>query len=255
MTANTYAQVGFGTNDPDPAYSLTVQGKVKAEEINLESALPGMIYSSNGPSADPSWKVIPIDNTSIPNLNFLLFSKSLNNFSSLTINNNQSNGDEVYTYNESISGWKIILDNSQDLTFNVSNPTSKVFVTFESLAQISGTGNGTGTNFACGIFMAESTSPTSYSTYQLKGVRVFTAERGHAENAFFNFSVSTEIKSEGNFNFDPKKTYKIQVACKRRSNFGSYSGTLVIGGGVDTSNTWTFNSRSFLKINVFEPLN
>lgn len=255
FTINSYAQVGFGTNNPDPAYSLTVEGNVKVEEINFERAQPGMVYSSNGPTTEPSWKVIASDNTSIPNLNFLLFSKSLNNFNALTISNNASNGNELYNLNESINNWKIIGDNSQDLTFKVSSQSSKVFVTFESLAQVSGTGTGTGTNFACGIFMAESITPTTFGDYKLKGVRIITAERGHAENAFFNFSVSTEIKSDDNFVFNPDKTYKIQIGCKRRNNFGSYSGTLVISGGVSSSTEWTFNSRSFLKINVFEPLN
>ncbi|RLZ06477.1 hypothetical protein [Faecalibacter macacae] len=255
LTANTYAQVGFGTNNPDPEYSLTVEGNVKVEDINLEKALPGMVYSSNGPTTEPSWKVVASDPVSIPNLNYLLFSKSLNNFSALTLQSKKLSGNQSYKIDELNTSWKIIGDNSQDLTFKVTNPSSKVFVTFESLAQVSGLGTGTGTNFACGIFMAESTNATKFGDYKLKGVRIITAERGHATNAFFNFSVSTEIKSEGNFVFDPDKTYKLQVACKRRDNFGNYNGTLVIGGGVAPSTSWAFNSRSFLKINVFEPLN
>ena len=252
---NSFAQIGFGTNNPDPNYSLTVEGNVKAEEINFEKAQPGMVYSSNGPTTDPSWKIINSDNTTISNLNFLLFSKSLNNFKALTINNTQLSGNQQYNNDESIKNWKIIDDNLQDLTFKVLNPLSKVFVTFESVAQVNGTRTGTGTNFACGIFMAESTNSNTYGDYKLKGVRIITAERGHADDAFFNFSVSTEIKSDENFKFNPDKKYKLQVACKRRDNFGKYNKELVIGGGVNQSKSWTFNSRSFLKINVFEPLN
>lgn len=260
FTVNTFAQVGFGTNDPDPAYSLTVQGDVKVEEINFESALPGMIYSSNGPSVDPSWKVIPIDNTSIPNLNFLLFSKSLNNYTTLSISSNQavSNSNYSYSYNQIMNNnWKELPKNNQDTTFKVSSVNSKVFITMESVAQVSGSdGNArSGVNFACGIFVAESTTnSTTFGDYKLKGVRIITGNLGSNSHPFFNFTLSTEIKSEGNFTFNPSKNYDVKIGCMRRNSFGNYSGGLTIGGALE-SNINNFTAKTFLKINVFEPLN
>ena len=260
LTANTYAQVGFGTNDPDPAYSLTITGDVKAEEINFESALPGMIYSSNGASADPSWKVIPIDNTSIPNLNFLLFSKSLNNYNSLSISSVQAvlSSNYSYNYDQTMNtNWRELPKNGQDTTFKVSSENSKVFITMESVAQVSGSDSNarSGVNFACGIFVAESTTNlTTFVDYKLKGVRLVTANRGSNSNPFFNFTISTEIKSEGNFTFNPNKAYDVKIGCMRRKSFGTYLGSLSIGGAHET-NINNFTAKTFLKINVFEPLN
>lgn len=253
LNTNIFAQIGIGTNDPDPAYSLTIKGDVKVEEINLENALPGMIYSSNGPNTDPTWKAIASDNTSIPNLNFLLFSKSLNNFNSITPNT--TNRGYNYQYDESIEGWNELTSN-QNSTFKVNNVNSKVFFTFESVAQVenSDSNASSGTNFACGIFIAESlTNSSNFGTYKLKGVRLFTANRGQNSHTFHNFSLSTEIKTTNNFSFDPTKTYDIKVACKRRNNFGNYTGRLSIGGPLQT-NINSFSTKSFLKINVFEPL-
>ena len=254
LVSKTFAQVGFGTNSPDPAYALTVEGDVKVEDINFERALPGMVYSSNGPNAEPTWKVIASDNTSIPNLNYLLFSKSLNNFTYITPSTTSTNF--AHSYDEPITGWIEMVSN-QNATFKVNNVNSKVFITFESVAQVENSDSeaDSGTNFSCGIFVAESLANSSnFGTYKLKGVRLFTANRGQNSHSFHNFSLSTEISSNDNFSFDNTRTYDVKVACKRRNNFGGYTNGLRIGGNLQT-NINSFSTRSFLKINVFEPTN
>lgn len=251
--------VAIGSTNPEPGYSLTVDGNVKATEINIEGLLPGMVYSSNGLNNDPSWKLISTDGISIPNLNFLLFSKSLNGFSSIILENGETNSDYDYDYNELSTGWVVLPKNNQNTTFNVKNASTKVFITLESMAQILGTDDesDSGINFACGIFVAESTtSGTVFGDYKLKGARVYTANRGPAGQPFFNFSLSTEIKSDDTFTFNPAKTYDVRVACKRRNTFGFSNNAdrrIEIGGAIST-NINDFMARTFLKINVFEPL-
>ncbi|WP_322971258.1 hypothetical protein [Faecalibacter sp. LW9] len=253
------AQMAIGSSEPQEGYALTVNGDVKATEININGLIPGMVYSSNGTSNEPSWKLISTDGISIPNLNFLLFSKSLNGFSSIILEDGETNSDYDYDYNESSTGWVVLPKNNQNTTFSVKNASTKVFITLESMAQILGTDNNSdsGINFACGIFIAETLPNSSnFGTYKLKGARVFTANRGPAGQPYFNFSLSTEIKSDATFTFNPAKTYDVRVACKRRNTFGFSNNAdkrIEIGGAI-SNNINDFMSRTFLKINVFEPL-
>lgn len=248
-------QVAIGSSNPEPGYALTVDGNIKATELAIQSALPGMMYTSNGPGEEPEWKIYTTGGVSVPNLNFLLYSKALNNFNGITFNSSITSNDLTYEYDESMTNWTELPKNNQDTSFKVQKSSTKVFVTFESVAQVSGkdTSGSSGVNYACGIFMGEkSTGQTSFSNYKLKGVRVFTVNRGENNSSFRNITLSTEIKSEGNFTFDPNKQYDIKIGCRRRSNF-DYTGDLSIGKAQET-NINTFITRSFLKINTFEPL-
>lgn len=248
-------QVAIGSSNPEPGYALTVDGNIKATELAIQSALPGMMYTSNGPGEEPEWKIYTTGGVSVPNLNFLLYSKALNNFNGITFNSSITSNDLTYEYDESMTNWTELPKNNQDTSFKVQKSSTKVFVTFESVAQINNDDDtsSSGVNFACGIFMGEkSTGQPNFSDYKLKGVRVFTLNRGTTLHPFANITLSTEIKTDENFTFDPNKQYDIKIGCRRRSNF-NYTGNLSIGSALQ-SNINAFITRSFLKINTFEAL-
>jgi hypothetical protein len=143
-----------------------------------------------------------------------------------------------------------VITGARNPEFTIAQNNPSVYITFESVAHIEGSGSDTGTMFACGIFVAEKqglTNPTR-DKFKLKGVRIFTANRGTNSDPFFNIRVSTAVN-----NLEKGKTYQVNVACKRRGNYGVISAPeLSIGKKSTGTNINDETARTFLKISRYE---
>lgn len=214
---------------------------------------PGQVLRSNGPGQEPTWQTVLGQIQRLENLNYLLYTQTFDNLSGIDLPSIPSNVAKTYTINQSLtSNWSVINGTNQEFTIQNNHPT--IYITFESVAQIKGSGTDTGAMFACGIFVAPKTGTTepSNSEFKLKGIRTFTANRGINTDPFFNIRVSTVLDKT---TLLANQKYQVKIGCVRRQNFGSGVGNPNIGIGKIASGTSNINNttaRTFLKISRYE---
>lgn len=277
MSSLLFSQLYIG-NDPQkitPASLNTTYGNsekpsvIVDENVLIKGKLiykdgqPGQVLKSNGPGLEPSWQTILGQIQRLENLNYLLYSQTFDNLTGVNLPNVPSTTSNTYSLNEKLdtndtendSDWQVINGTEQKFTVNKDNPT--VYITFESVAHISGSDNNTGAMFACGIFTAKKVGTTTprRQDFELKGIRVFTANRGTNTDPFFNIRVSTVLDKT---TLKANEEYHVKIGCKRRQNFGSNVGNpnLSIGkAATGTSNINNTTARTFLKISRYENTN
>jgi len=270
ISSIVFSQMYIG-NDPDflnnlqteyngttvPSLIVDENVLIKGKLIFKEGGHEGQVLRSNGPNEEPSWQTIVGQMHRLRNLNYLLYSQTFDNLTGIDLPTSTNNSSKIYNLDEAMdtdntqgtSDWRVITG-ARNPEFTIAQNNPSVYITFESVAHIEGSGSDTGTMFACGIFVAEKqglTNPTR-DKFKLKGVRIFTANRGTNSDPFFNIRVSTAVN-----NLEKGKTYQVNVACKRRGNYGVISAPeLSIGKKSTGTNINDETARTFLKISRYE---
>ncbi|QTV06494.1 hypothetical protein [Faecalibacter bovis] len=239
----------YGTSEVP---SLIVDDNVLVKgKLIFKEGQPGQVLRSNGPGQEPTWQTVLGQIQRLENLNYLLYTQTFDNLTGINLDNAPTNPTLKYTIDQSLSSnWQVIAGSNQEFTVQRNNPT--VYITFESVAHIAGSGTDTGAMFACGIFVAQKTGTSSPSNadFKLKGVRTFTANRGANSDPFFNIRVSTILDKS---TLLENQKYEVKIGCTRRENFGATNISLAIGkAATGTSNISNTTARTFLKISRYE---
>lgn len=235
------AQIGINTNEPrsllDVNGDVTIRDKIYAggsDSALGNPGMPGQVLVSGGANNPPMWKTL-----NIPQINpgdyYLIYTNAFFDNQGIVFGNTTS-GNNLYTKGTDISTlsrWQTI----DGLTnpFEVYSNTNKIYITFEAVVQLEGSGTNTGVDFACGVFVDN----------KLQGVRTSTAKRASASDAFATFLmvIISDQLSEG--------IHQVKVACTRKQNIGNYSGDFSVGTNLG-SNINEFVAQSSLKVEVYE---
>ncbi|HUH36151.1 MAG TPA: hypothetical protein VL022_10000 [Moheibacter sp.] len=238
------AQVGVNTENPqtilDVRGDMTVRNKIYVggnDNLLGNHGKKGQVLVSQGPNKPPMWKTLNIPNYK-ENEFYMIFTDAFIDNVGLSFDSNEAiGGSPLYNLNEDRSNakfakWKDIAGLNKD--FFIYNSDNKVYITYEAVVQISGSGSGS-VDYACGVFVDN----------KLQGVRVETMKQAlNASNAFQTFLmvIIAEDLTDG------KHTTKVSCARIRNNN---YTGNFSIGKAIQ-SNINNFVAQSSLKIEVYE---
>lgn len=230
----TIAQVGINTNTPvntlDVNGDLNITGKIHVNGTDNTLGDPGAknkALSSNGPDDPVSWNEIKIPVGYQGGL-YLTAVEAQADRVGLDLS---ETGYGTYNENAALTGnWIEITGLSKQI--NVTRPTNKVHVQFQTTAQMNFSGSA---SFACGIFMDN----------QLKGVRVDIVRGDEGSYNVFNINSSFDNVAAGEHTF--------KIACRGRT-FTNTSGSLAIGKANTPANLNTDMAQSYLNIYVLEDL-
>src|SRR5690606_12173687 len=236
----TQAQVGIGTNDPqstlDVNGSITIRDKIYAggSDTSLGNpGTPGQVLVSAGEGDPPMWKTLNVPDIQ-PGDFYLIYTNAFFDETGLVFGSGTS-GATLYargTDINSMSGWQTI--DGLTRPFEVYSDTNKIYITYESVVQLSGTGANTGVDFSCGVFVDD----------KLQGVRTSTAKRGsssHAFSTFFMVIIADQLT---------KGDHLVKVACTRSQNI-YYNGSFSVGTNIEIIIN-QFLAQSSQKVEVYE---
>lgn len=238
----TQAQVGVGTDKPqamlDVNGDLTIHDKIYTggnDQLLGNPGTEGQVLVSTGNNTPPMWKTLNIPKINLGDF-YLIYTNAFFDETGISFGNSTS-GVSLYTKNTdlaSLTNWKTIDGLTQP--FEVYSNTNKIYITYEAVVQVAGSGSNSGVDFACGVFVDN----------KLQGVRTSTARRAaDASDAFATFLmvIISDQLSEG--------IHQAKVACTRIQNIGGYTGTFSIGTNTE-SNINKFVAKSSLKVEVYE---
>lgn len=257
LTLFSYAQVGIGTDSPNPNTTLDVNGIINISDVIVlggnDSQLGNIgnekeIIMSSGPTSKPNWKKVQIpkgfgESFTLSTMNTYLDAEGVDFDEGKT---------DPYAKDLILnSDWKELtgLENS----FVINKPENKVNFSFQTVAQ---TKYAVSTSYACGIFL---NSPSAPSVFRLKGVRTDVVIGSHAGN-YKTTNMNITLQNLPTPNGENGTTYTAKIACTGR-NIGtnpsntSENNILQIGSSIDTSILTPSMAQSALSVFILESWN
>lgn len=244
ITQQAMTQVGVNTETPqstlDVRGDMTVQSKiyVGGEDTLLgDHGKKGQVLVSQGAGNPPMWKTLKIPNYKEGEF-YMIFTDAYKDNVGVEFSRTDAiNENPLYNYNEDRSlakftKWKDI--DGLEKIFKVYNSDNKVYITYEAVVQVSGSGSGA-VDYACGVFVDN----------KLQGVRTETIKQAtSAQHSFQTFLmvIIAEDLTEGD--------HTAIISCARVRN-NNYIGNFSIGKAIET-NINNFVAQSTLKVEVYE---
>lgn len=241
---NSFAQVGINTDTPksmvDVRGDMTVREKIYVGGSDTELGEPGkkgQVLVSQGADKPAVWKSLNIPDFK-PGDFYMIFTNAYSDNVGLQFSNSETiGGNPLYSKNDlrsdsKFNNWKDI--NGLIKNFHVYNTQNKVYMTYEAVVQVSGSGSGS-VDFACGVFVND----------RLQGVRVETVKQGssanHAFHTFLMIVIAEDINEGDN---------EAKVSCARIRN-NNYTNNFGLGRAIET-NINNFVAQSSFRIEVYE---
>lgn len=243
MVINGFAFSQVGINTATPRARLDIQGNLSvrnriylggSDTVNGLLGDVGTVLVSQGANNPPVWKLIRR-----PDFDPFLYT-IFNNVAAETINGitftSTTAGSEIHTLNQTLTSFGGTQITELQKDFQIENQENISILTFETIAHMNSNAVNSAVEFSCGVFIDD----------LLKGIRVYTLNQSGAANfPFYTFDMVVAVNNLTIANHTAK------VACKRRGNFNSFTGTLGIGKAVNT-NLNDFMTKSSLVVETYE---